>query len=347
MKYPKLTRLAFSVMAFVLSGVGGCNFFRESEPREQAQKPYPQDFLRDDWETGPTAGDTLVRRDYRLREADQVEIIYHVRTQAEENYRVKIRDILSIRFPYNQELTQGSVEVQSDGKLHLDLIGSVKVYDKTVDEINAELIQRYSKYLNDPLLTVSFKDSKREIQDLRESIMTSPRGMSRLVPIAPDGHISLPMIGNILIGGRTIDQAHKTINNAYNDLGLRTLETTINLQTVAPLRIYVLGEVKRPGLVLNATGTVSGVTHLTLLQALAQAGSYDPKRSELSKVVVIRKRNSSGKNKAVFNVRQMLENQFHSRSQGRKVGKTLAFFASEFMLSLSKCGSLTSPIYSA
>jgi polysaccharide export outer membrane protein len=287
---------------------------------EQAQpapeSTFPQEFLQAHVEPQELPVAHVIRRDYRLREGDFLEIIYHVRHRRNVDYRIKIQDIIVIRFPFNPSLNQ-TEQVQSDGTLHLDLVGSVPVFDKTIDEVHRDLQAKYAKFLKDPILTVSFKQSNVKIAELKEAITTSPRGQSRLVPIAPDGGISLPFIVDVRAAGLTIGELHRALNQAYTDIGLRELEVTVNLQTVSPLRVYVLGEVRRPGVLLNRTGTASDVTQLSLLQALAQAGGPIPPRAELSRVVVIRRANLPSPQAAVVNVYQLLEN--HARVAGGPV----------------------------
>jgi len=47
---------------------------------------------------------------------------------------------------------------------------------------------------------------------------------------------------------------------------------------------------------------------MSLLQALGQAGSYNPKRAEISKVLLVRSTGVPSPQVAVINVRRMLEN---------------------------------------
>ena len=101
--------------------------------------------------------------------------------------------------------------------------------------------------------------------------------------------------------GKTPEELHRDLNQAYSALGLDELEVTVNLQTVAPFTVYVLGEVRRPG-ALKTTQEVS------LLQAIAQAGSYLAPRAELSKVMLVRRRHLPRPGAALVNVHQLLEN---------------------------------------
>ncbi|MDY6914466.1 MAG: hypothetical protein SVT52_08440 [Planctomycetota bacterium] len=128
------------------------------------------------------------------------------------------------------------------------------------------------------------------------------------VPIAPDGRISLPFVVDILAAGRTVGELHRELNLAYIEVGLTELEVTVNLQTIAPIRVFVFGEVRIPGPLLNRTGAVTSSSEMTILQAIAQAGSYLPGRAELSKVLLIRRRHLSRPQIAVVNLFQLLEN---------------------------------------
>lgn len=114
-----------------------------------------------------------MRRDYRLRAGDMLEIIYHVRHQRNPLYRIKIQDIIDIRFPFSPSLNQTQT-VQSDGTLQLDLIGAVYVFDSTIQDVRDELIREYAKYIRNLKesggLTVSFKASSVKIAELKLAI---------------------------------------------------------------------------------------------------------------------------------------------------------------------------------
>lgn len=248
-----------------------------------------------------------VYRDYRLRPGDFLEVIYHVRHQRADAYRIKIQDVITVRFPFHPELNQ-TEQVQSDGALHLEIVGSIPVFDRTIGDVREELVRRYSRYLRDPELTVSFKQSNVKIAELKQAIQTAPRGQSRLVPIAPDGRISLPFIADVQAAGQRIGELHRDLNRAYQDAGLSELEVTVNLQTIAPVRVYVLGEVRRAGLLPGRTGTPAAAGRVSLLQALAQAGGPLPPRAELSRVMLIRRKDLPRPQAAIVNVRQLLEN---------------------------------------
>jgi len=307
-----LVLLAATAAGWLLSGCGP-----DDELQAQIEPTMPQEFLQSQWEPQEVPVAKIIRRDYRLREGDFLEIIYHVRHTQDVAYSIKLQDILSVRFPFNPELNQ-TEQVQSDGKVYLDLIGPVMVAGKTIDEVQKIVVAEYSKYMKNPVVTVSFKESNVKIKELKEAIITSPRGQSRLVPITPDGTIQLPFIVQIKAAGLTVSELHRRLNQAYSDVGLDELEVTVNVQKLAPLRIYVLGEVRRPGMVMNQAGGLIELTHeVTLLQAIAMAGGTISPRAELSQVVLIRRRHLPRPQAAVINVYQLLENR--SRADGEPV----------------------------
>jgi len=294
--------------------ISGCdNFCSKSDDKKADTSPvvnYPQDFLRKEWPQGDGVAARVVRRAYRIRINDKLEIIYNVKTRVDdEDYKLQVRDVINVGFPFNPKLNISGLGVQSDGTIQLNLIGTIKVVGMTVTELTDDLVKRYSEYLKNPQITVTFKESNRDIADLREAITTAPRGQSRLVPVAPDGMIALPLIGSVIAAGTTVDDVYELVNKRYHDLGIKELSVTVNLEYISPLQVYVLGEVNRPGLVFSTLGAAQNVTELSLIQAIAQAGSYKPKRAELSKVLLLRKRTIRQPNAAIINVSQLLENQ--------------------------------------
>ncbi|MCK5114066.1 MAG: polysaccharide biosynthesis/export family protein [Phycisphaerae bacterium] len=298
-----------AVAVALLPGCDGCKTDKKKESTSAVEN-YPQDFLRKQWPQGEGVAARIVRRAYRIRTNDKLEIIYNIKTREDpEDYRLQVRDVINVGFPFDPKLNISGLGVQSDGTVQLNLIGTLKVSGMTVTKLTAKLNKLYKKYIKNPQITVTFKESNRDIADLREAITTAPRGQSRLVPVAPDGMIALPLIGSVEAAGTTVDQVYELVNKRYHDLGIMELSVTVNLEYISPLQVYVLGEVWRPGLVFSTLGAAQNVTELSLIQAIAQAGSYKPKRAELSKVLLLRKHTIRQPNAAIINVGQLLDNQ--------------------------------------
>ena len=93
-------------------------------------------------------------------------------------YRVQVNDVLEFLFFKNSELNQTRT-VGPDGAVSLQLIGSVQVVGRTVEDITSEVAKRYATDLVHPQVTVAVKDysglkvyvggevSKPGIQDFR------------------------------------------------------------------------------------------------------------------------------------------------------------------------------------
>ena len=242
----------------------------------------------------------MVRRDYRLNPGDKLEIIYHVQAQVQPDkpYRLQIEDIIDIRFPFNPDLDQRQA-VHSDGNITMLLVGRVKAIGLTSEELTAELVDRYKQYLKDPVISVTFEESNVKIKELKKAITTAPRGQSRLVPIKPDGKISLPFIRDIVAAGKTIDELHHDLNVAYAEAGIEEIEVTVNVETVAPQQIYVYGQVYYPGrLALDSQAT--------LLQAVGAAGGIMPTGAR-NKVILVRRKNLPVPEGAVLDFERIVE----------------------------------------
>jgi polysaccharide export outer membrane protein len=142
--------------------------------------------------------------------------------------------------------------------------------------------RRYGKYFKDADLTVSFKAANIKIEELKKAITTAPRGQSRLMPVKPDGNITLPFIGDMR--PLAIDRRIRAdLNKAYEDIGIPELEVTAQILSAGTKEKFVMGEVYRPG-VLEVDNMI------TLTQAIAMVGGKNT-RADASKVLVGRRKN--------------------------------------------------------
>lgn len=65
-------------------------------------------------------------------------------------------------------------------------------------------------------------------------------------PIRPDGNISLPLVQEVPVAGKTVAQVTAMLNAAYKPF-VTTPHVTVNVARFRPTRVTVLGEVARPG----------------------------------------------------------------------------------------------------
>jgi polysaccharide export outer membrane protein len=168
-----------------------------------------------------------------------------------------------------------------------------------VKNLEAELKQKYSEYFKDADLTITFQSANIKIEELKKAITTAPRGQSRLMPVKPDGKITLPFLTDTLAYGKTIEELKSELDNKYqNDAGIPELEVTVQILAVAPRKIYVFGEVNRPGII-----EVSNM--ITLTQAVAIAGGTNT-RADSTKILVVRRKDMPSPEGVVVDLDQML-----------------------------------------
>jgi len=79
-----------------------------------------------------------------------------------------------------------------------------------------------------------------------------------------DGHYAQPMVGSILVAGRTARQVAETVTSALKDLVVSPV-VRVWITKTPPIQVSVVGEVKTPG-------SYELTRDRTLLSALAQAG---------------------------------------------------------------------------
>jgi len=84
------------------------------------------------------------------------------------------------------------------------------------------------------------------------------------VTIGPDGRLSLQLINTAALGGLTVAEATKLLNERYAKV-IREPQATITVRAYAPQQIFVDGWVTNPGLVRSDVP-------LTVSRAIAQAG---------------------------------------------------------------------------
>lgn len=100
--------------------------------------------------------------------------------------------------------------------------------------------------------------------------------------IRRDGRISLPMLGDILVSGMTVEGLKKTLTEQY----ARDLKTqVITVVTRSQAAVFVSGAVIKPG-------RIEMQRALTVLDAVMEAGGFDSDLADAGHVVVIRQTES-------------------------------------------------------
>ncbi|MDQ3149103.1 MAG: polysaccharide biosynthesis/export family protein [Chloroflexota bacterium] len=104
--------------------------------------------------------------------------------------------------------------------------------------------------------------------------------LNELVQIRPDGRISMPLVGELLVARATIAELSTRLTTAYTGI-LRSPSATIQVREFANRRVFVGGEVNRPGM-------LAMVGRQTALGAVMEAGGFKPSAAR-DEVLVIRR----------------------------------------------------------
>jgi protein involved in polysaccharide export with SLBB domain len=88
--------------------------------------------------------------------------------------------------------------------------------------------------------------------------------MNDRVLVGPDGRLSLQLVNTVEVGGLTVTEATRLLNQRYAQV-LRDPQLNITMRTYAPEEIFVDGWVANPGIVRSDVP-------LTVSRAVAQAG---------------------------------------------------------------------------
>ena len=101
--------------------------------------------------------------------------------------------------------------------------------------------------------------------ELEISVLSAPE-LNKTVIIQPDGRILLPLAGPLMAADRTLQELEAQVTQAYAGQLLRP-RVTVAVRTAQPLKVFVGGEVERPG-VYDMPGDINA------LQAVIQAGGF-------------------------------------------------------------------------
>ena len=123
--------------------------------------------------------------------------------------------------------------------------------------------------------------------DLLQVVVWKNEEVSGEFRVRPDGKFSMPLIGDILAQGNTTDGVSMQIEQKLK-LFIESPYVSIIVAEAASNRIYILGEVARPG-----TYAIDGP--LSVLQALALAGGFTEFAGK-DKMVLVRGAGESQRN---------------------------------------------------
>lgn len=87
--------------------------------------------------------------------------------------------------------------------------------------------------------------------------------------IGKDGTVTIPLVGVVTLGGKTVEEATAQLREAFGKDYLVNPQVTLTVAEYAKRRFTVLGQVQKPG-----TYDIPSEESVTLLQAIAMAGGF-------------------------------------------------------------------------
>lgn len=147
-----------------------------------------------------------------------------------------------------------------------------------------------------PLATLG-KDYRVSPNDLIEVEIYEMENLKRTVRVNAAGAISLPLIGQVMVGGLTPQEIEQRIASRYSERYLQNPQVSIFIKEFTTDRITIEGAVGRPG-IFPLTG------RLTLLRALALAGGFGS-IANTSQVMVYRVNDQQVRESAVYDIEKI------------------------------------------
>ncbi len=159
---------------------------------------------------------------------------------------------------------------------------------------------------NDPKYVIGTEDV------LRVDVWKEPE-MSQTVPVRPDGKISLPLLNDVQAAGFTPMQLTTQLTDRMKKY-LEDPHVTVTVTTVGSRRVFILGQVGRPG-------AFPLLSDMTVFQALSAAGGIS-EYANAKRIYVLR--NENGKQvKLPFNYKDALRGTNQQQNFLLKPGDTI------------------------
>lgn len=114
--------------------------------------------------------------------------------------------------------------------------------------------------------TIADAEYKIGPQDVVRIDVWKEPDISRIIPVRPDGKISLPLLNDIQASGLTALQLGNAIRDGLTKY-LNSPLVTVTVTEINSRRVYITGEVAR-------SGALPLLPNMTVLQALSSAGGF-------------------------------------------------------------------------
>jgi polysaccharide export outer membrane protein len=150
-------------------------------------------------------------------------------------------------------------------------------------------------------------------QDVIDISVWKEPDLSRAVPVRPDGKISLPLLNDVQAAGLTPTQLSAQITTGLSKF-LTNPQVTVIVSGINSQRIFILGEVTRPGAYPLLPG-------MTVLQGLSSAGGFTA-FANAKKIYVLRQANGK-QEKDYFNYKDVIDGKAPAENIELRAGDTI------------------------
>lgn len=146
------------------------------------------------------------------------------------NYLINPGDLLQISV-WNESALQGEMRVLPDGTISFPLVGNFSAAGKTVEEVQQIVLEKLTKYLSEPAVTISVKAVEGnsiyiigQVAKPGNHIMLAPLNVTQALSLS--GGLTTFAKANSIIILRRDGEKTKAINFAYGEI-----ETGDNLES--------------------------------------------------------------------------------------------------------------------
>ena len=150
-------------------------------------------------------------------------------------------------------------------------------------------------------------------QDVLDINVWKEPDVSRIVPVRPDGKISLPLLNDVQAAGLTPAQLAAQVTESLKKY-VTNPQVTVIVTAINSQRVYILGEVLRPGAFPLLPG-------MSVLQALSSAGGF----TQFAKVksIFVRRLETGKEEKFPFNYKEVISGKKPEQDILLKAGDTI------------------------
>ena len=149
--------------------------------------------------------------------------------------------------------------------------------------------------------------------DVLDVSVWKEQDLTRSVQVRPDGKISMPLIGDVQAAGMTSGQLAKSISDRLKKF-LTAPQVTVILTQINSQKVYVIGEVTKPGSYPVLPG-------MTILQAISTAGGLTQFAN--SKKIFLMRNEDHTQAKYPFNYKEVLDGRKAEENLQVKAGDTI------------------------